>query len=131
MEHPLVTPPVSPPPLPVASQISPTLLPTPEPPIAPPASAGAPRFETRMGLTWINRIGVLTLVIGVAFFFKYAIDNQWIGETGRVVLGILAGLATLAAADFVWRRDQKVFAQGVCGLGVSILYLSFYATFGL
>ena len=83
-----------------------------------------------MGLTWINRIGVVTLIIGVAFFFKYAIDNQWIGETGRVILGVLAGMITVAAADILWRRGQKTFAQGICGLGVSILYLSFYASFG-
>jgi uncharacterized membrane protein len=84
-----------------------------------------------MGLTWVNRIGAVTLIIGVAFFFKYAVDNQWIGETGRVVLGVLAGLAAVAGGDILWRRGQKVFAQGICGLGVSILYLSFYATFGL
>lgn len=83
-----------------------------------------------MGLTWINRIGVLTLIIGVAFFFKYAIDNQWIGETGRVIIGVLAGLAVVAGGDVLWRRGQKVFAQGLCGLGVSVLYLSFYASFG-
>jgi uncharacterized membrane protein len=88
------------------------------------------QIETRLGLTWINRVGVLTLIIGVAFFFKYAFDNQWIGETGRVVLGLLAGLATLGSGDILWRRGQKVFAQGLCGLGVSILYLSFYASFG-
>ena len=88
------------------------------------------QLETRLGLTWINRIGVLTLVIGVAFFFKYAFDNQWIGETGRVVLGVLIGLVTLVVGDLVWRRGQKVFAQGLCGLGASILYLSFYASFG-
>ncbi len=93
-------------------------------------SAAPQQLETRMGLTWINRIGVLTLIIGIAFFFKYAIDNQWIGETGRVALGVLSGLATLAAGDVLWRRNQKIFAQGVCGLGVSILYLSFYASFG-
>ena len=88
------------------------------------------QLETRLGLTWINRIGVLTLVIGVAFFFKYAFDNQWIGETGRVVLGVLIGLVTLVVGDMVWRRGQNIFAQGVCGLGASILYLSFYASFG-
>jgi uncharacterized membrane protein len=93
-------------------------------------AADHPRLETRMGLTWINRIGVITLIIGVAFFFKYAIDNQWIGETGRVALGVLAGLAAVAAGDVLWRRGQRVFAQGLCGLGVGILYLSFYASFG-
>lgn len=86
-------------------------------------------LETRLGLTWINRIGVVTLVIGIGFFFKYAVDNQWVGETGRVILGILTGLATLAAGDILFRRSQKVFAQGICSLGLSILYLSFYASF--
>jgi uncharacterized membrane protein len=96
----------------------------------PPAPEARPHLETRMGLTWINRIGVITLMFGVAFFFKYAIDNQWIGETGRVVLGVIAGLLTLAAGDILWRREHKIFAQGICGLGISILYLSFYASFG-
>jgi uncharacterized membrane protein len=135
-----VAPPTLPPPLPVTVEPG-VQTPTPEPAVgeAIPAFArtaetvaetAVPQpLETRMGLTWLNRIGVLTLIIGVGFFFKYAIDNQWIGETGRVVLGVLAGLATLAAGDILWRRNQKVFAQGVCGLGVSILYLSFYASF--
>lgn len=113
-------------PIPLPPEISPAA-PSMEPAAEP---ANPQRLETRMGLTWINRIGVLTLVIGVAFFFKYAIDNQWIGETGRIVLGVLAGLGTLAVGDILWRRAQKIFAQGVCGLGVSILYLSFYASFG-
>src|SRR5437660_9202677 len=89
--EPLESPiPVSPPPLPIETEIPQAPPPIPEP-VAPPipsSSAEPPHLETRMGLTWINRIGVLTLVIGVAFFFKYAIDNQWIGETGRVVLGV-------------------------------------------
>jgi uncharacterized membrane protein len=116
-------PPPLPPPLPPA-------MPHPVPPSLPHPTPEQ-QLETRMGLTWINRIGVITLIIGVAFFFKYAVDNQWIGETGRVVLGLLAGFAALAAGDILWRRGQKIFAQGICGLGVSILYLSFYATFGL
>ncbi len=122
--------PGTPPPLPAAAQPGlPPEIPVEQP--APAVQSSAPQqLETRMGLTWVNRIGVLTLIIGVAFFFKYAIDNQWIGETGRVALGVLAGLATLAAGDMLWRRNQKIFAQGVCGLGVSILYLSFYASFG-
>ncbi len=126
--------PAVPPPLPVSreQQLPPPLpaadpAPAPHPPVE---RNGQTQLETRIGLTWLNRIGVITLIIGVAFFFKYAIDNQWIGETGRVVLGVVAGLATLAIGDVVWRRDQKIYAQGLSGLGISILYLSFYATFG-
>ena len=32
-------------------------------------------FETQVGLTWISRIGAITLVFSLAFVFKYAIDN--------------------------------------------------------
>jgi len=102
------------------------------PPPAPALSAAPPArpLETRMGLTWINRAGVITLILGVAFFFKYAVDNQWIGEAGRVVLGIVSGLVLLGIADASWRRRQQVFAQGICGAGIAVLYISFYAAFG-
>src|SRR5687768_7306716 len=60
--------------------------PTPEPSQPPPPEP--PPLETQVGLTWINRIGSITLVLGIAFFFKYAVDNEWIGESGRVLLGV-------------------------------------------
>ena len=88
-----------------------------------------PTVEGNVGLTWINRIGVLTLVLGVGFFFKYMVDNDWIGPAGRVILGVLAGMLTIFAGDRLWHRDQKTFAQGVQALGTSILYLSFFAAF--
>ena len=113
--------------------------PAPPPASPPPVSEPAPipeesetprELETRLGLTWINRVGVLTLVFGVGFFFKYAVDNQWIGETGRVVLGVLAGFATLGLAEYMWRLGHKIYAQGITAAGSAILYLSFYAAFG-
>ena len=55
--------------------------------------------ETTVGLTWANRAGALTLIIGAAFFFKYAVDNAWIGPTARVLLGILAGGALVAWSE--------------------------------
>ena len=124
-----VAPHVAQPPQPVPSTIS---VQTPEPvPTGAPAREESPReLETRMGLTWVNRIGVLTLVLGAAFFFKYAVDNQWIGESGRVALGVFAGFAILTLADVMWRRGHRIFAQGITAAGIAILYLSFYATFG-
>lgn len=110
--------------------------PLPEPPATPAAPQPhpvhrSPELETRMGLTWINRVGVVTLVLGVAFFFKYAVDNRWIGEGGRVALGVLAGLALLGLAERLWHQGQRVFAQGITGAGHSVLYVAFYAAFGL
>ena len=52
-------------------------------------------LETKVGLKVVNRVGVITLVLGVAFFFKWAADNNWIGPAGRVMLGVLASFVIL------------------------------------
>ena len=90
-------------------------------------TAPADHLETTIGLNWINRIAVVTLLLGAAFLFKYGVDNDWFGPGVRVALGIAAGIISLLAGDRVWRRGQTVFAQGVIGLGVALLYLSIYA----
>ncbi len=86
--------------------------------------------ESRLGLTFVNRIGAVTLAVGIIFFFKYAADNQWIGSGGLVVLGLLAGVALIGAGEWLRRRNQQAFAQGVAGCGFAILYISVYASFG-
>ncbi len=109
----------------------------PEPPPPIPAAAPEPEpepestraLETRVGLTWINRIGTVTVILAAAFFFKYAVDNQWIGEAGRVVLGVLAGFAMLGFGEWTWRRGYRIYAQGITATGIAILYLSFWAAF--
>ena len=87
-------------------------------------------LETSFGLRWVNRIGAVTLILGIAFFFRYAVENNWIGEAARVLIGAVAGLLLLAGGEWAFRRDQRVFAQGVTGAGASALYLSCYAGFG-
>lgn len=44
---------------------------------------------------WFSRIGALALVIGVGFFLALAIENDWIAETGQVVLGVIGGMVLL------------------------------------
>jgi len=88
-------------------------------------------FESQVGLNWVNRVAVITLIFGAAFFFKYAVDNDWVGPGGRVAIGVIAAIAALLAGDRLWKRGHKIFAQGLTGLGLALLYLSFYATFSL
>jgi len=91
-----------------------------------PARPEGPRF----GLTAINRVGAVTLAVGVIFFFKYASDNQWIGAESLVLLGILMALLLVGLAEWLRRRSDDAFAQGVAGCGFAILYISIYASFG-
>jgi len=107
-------------------------------PVAPiPAAEAPPRkgkparvkereWEQILGGRWLARIGVLALVIGVAFFLKFAFDNNWIGPTGRVILGIVAGLAMLGLG-YYWHRRYPILTQVLSGGGVAVLYLSIFA----
>lgn len=67
--------------------------------------------------------GIVTLVLGVGYFVKYAIDKNWIGETTRVSIGLLAGIA-LAVTGFVLRRNYRVFSYILTGGAMVMLYFS-------
>ena len=68
-------------------------MPTPPPPmpnIPPRPNVAAPKFgqmpqrssedlEGTIGKLWLNRIGIVAILIGVAYFLKYAFDSGWIG----------------------------------------------------
>jgi uncharacterized membrane protein len=93
-----------------------------------PPAPGQPS-AMRFGPAAVNRIGALTLAIGIVFFFKYAVDSQWIGARMRVTLGLAAGITLIAAAQALRRRGQYVFSQGIAGCGVATLYIACYAAF--
>src|SRR5262249_24696312 len=95
-----------PPPLTVSkSELDKTTLP-PMPVIPPRREAGTPSLgqiqprsgddlEGTIGKLWLNRIGIIAILIGVAYFLKLAIDNNWIGPGGRVAIGLIAGIAVV------------------------------------
>ena len=87
------------------------------------------RLEAEIGGNWLNKIGALAFVLGVAFFLKYAFENRWIDETGRIVIGILGGIACLYLGEHFHKKGFPKYAQGVSGAGIAILYFTIYAAF--
>lgn len=100
------------------------------PPKGEPAEVREREWEQILGGHWLARIGVIALVIGVGFFLKFAFDNNWIGPTGRVILGIVAGLAMLGGG-YYWQKRYPILAQAISGGGIAILYLSIFAAFAM
>ncbi len=107
--------------------------PMPRPAVPPQISpmVAAPRqLETVIGQKWLGWIAVILIFFAAAFFLKYAFESRWIGETGRVVLGIVAGLAFLWAGFDRHRRGWHYFSQVLTAGGIVLLYLSIYAAYG-
>ncbi len=86
-------------------------------------------WEALIGGKLLNRIGALALIIGIGFFLKYAFDNNWINETTRVLIGAGIGVLCLVGGYRTHNRGYQIFAQGMVGAGIAILYLSVYAGF--
>lgn len=85
-------------------------------------------FEERIGANLFAKIGIIALVLGVSFFLKYAFENNWINEAGRVIIGIVSGFVLLGIGGKTIRK-YKTYGQVVLGGGLSVLYLSIYAAF--
>ncbi len=84
-------------------------------------------WETIIGGRWLNRIGIIAVIVGVTFFLKYAFDNNWIGPSGRVAIGLILGASMLPWSQWLLRRGYAYFSEGIAGLGAAVMYLSIWA----
>lgn len=88
-------------------------------------------LESRIGSQWFNRIGILAMLIGVAWFLKLAFDNHWIGPLGRVIIGLVAGAALIAWSERFRTHGYVRFSYSLKAVGSGVLYLSLWAAFSL
>ncbi|KMQ67482.1 beta-carotene 15,15'-monooxygenase [Chryseobacterium sp. FH2] len=73
-------------------------------------------------------IGIVTLVLGIGYFVKYAIDKNWIGETTRVAIGIAIGTIIIVIGQFL-RKNYTVFSSIITGGGIAVLYFTITIAF--
>ena len=88
-------------------------------------------LESRIGSQWFNRVGILAVLIGMAWFLKFAIDNHWIGPLGRVLIGLVAGGALIAWSERFRNHGYALFSYSLKAIGSGVLYLSLWAAFSL
>jgi uncharacterized membrane protein len=87
-----------------------------------------PDLEKFIGENLANKIGIGILVLGIGFFVKYAIDQEWISEIGRVFIGVLCGGILIGVAHRL-RKTFVAFSSVLVGGGIAILYLTIYIAF--
>ncbi|HEY9125976.1 MAG TPA: DUF2339 domain-containing protein, partial [Acidobacteriaceae bacterium] len=88
-------------------------------------------LESRIGSQWFNRIGILAVLIGMAWFLKFAIDNHWIGPVGRVLIGLVAGAGLIGWSQWFLAKGYRGFSYSLKAVGSGTLYLALWATFSL
>jgi uncharacterized membrane protein len=105
----------------------------PAPPAAPvpiPEIAAPEHLEQVIGRKWLGWVAILLIFAATVYFLKYAFENRWIGELGRVILGVAASLTLVWLGHDRHRRRWRYLSQVLTGGGIAILYLSIYGAFG-
>ncbi|HYZ17050.1 MAG TPA: DUF2339 domain-containing protein [Candidatus Acidoferrum sp.] len=87
-------------------------------------------FEALIGSRVLLGAGLLSLLLGAVFFFQLSNDHQWIPPQVRVLCGLAAGLALLLGGGWLLRGGRTYVAEGITGLGASVLYLSLWGAYG-
>lgn len=87
-----------------------------------------PDMEKFIGENLINKIGIAILVLGIGYFVKFAIDQDWINEIGRVAIGILAGGLLIGVAHRL-RNSFSAFSSVLVGGGLAVLYFTIAIAF--
>ena len=103
-------------------------------PTAPKPQISAPKIslpkqpsdlEKIIGESWINKIGILIVVIGVAIGAKYSIENELISPLTRIILGYLVGIGLLGFGIKLKPKFEGYSAVLVSG-AISIFYFITY-----
>lgn len=86
------------------------------------ASGKETNYEKFIGENLFGKIGILVFIIGIGFFVKYAIDQNWINETARTILGYAVGAGMLVLAERLHRR-YHAFSSLLAGGAFGVFYL--------
>ena len=79
-------------------------------------------FEKYIGENLFGKIGILIFIIGIGFFVKYAIDQNWINETARTLMGYAVGAGMLVLAERL-HKHYHTFSSLLAGGAFGIYYL--------
>lgn len=83
-------------------------------------------LEQRIGTRWVLIAGIITVIVGVGFFLKYAYDNAIVGPLGRVIIASVSGLIALCIGEITRKRGYGIVAKAVTSLGFAILYAAVF-----
>jgi len=124
---PSATPPAQTPPHPPAPgrPAPPPLSPPPEP-VHLSAREATSQIEETLGKNWLNKLGIIALVIGISLFLAYKFPSLTNPE--KVGLGYLISFAILGTGIYLEHSDRyRIFARALIGGGWALTFFVTYA----
>lgn len=94
--------------------------------ITPPPPKKIPKrdIEAEIGRKWLNKIGIISLVVGIALLVGYTF--QYLGAVGKISLGFVSSLILIGLGQYLQRR-YATYGKVLIGGGWSLLYFTTYA----
>src|SRR5207253_2627206 len=103
---------------------------SPPPPLAPPTAAPSADLEQWFGQRGLLVIGVVALLAAAAFFLKYAFDRGWIPPLVRSLLAVAAGIGVAVWGEDRIRHGMRRYGAAMIGAGGGLVYLGLWAAAG-
>ena len=88
-------------------------------------------MEFAIATTWLLRIGLVILVLGIGFFLQYSGADHLMGPPTRVAIGIISGIFLLFTGIALHRGKYQLMGHGFCGGAIAVLYTSFLVSHSL
>ena len=83
-------------------------------------------LEEILGTNWLNKLGIVLVVFGVALFGIYELGQ--LGPAGKVGLSFVVSLALLVGGIFLEKRERyRVLGHTLIGGGWALLFFTTYA----
>jgi uncharacterized membrane protein len=84
--------------------------------------------EEMLGTNWLNKLGIVILVLGVAFFLAYQLKT--LGPAGKVLVGFVTAGVMLGAGIWFDRKERyRILARAGIGGGWALLFFTTYAMY--
>lgn len=84
-------------------------------------------LEKIIGESWLNKIGILGIIIGVTILGKYSIDNNLISPLTRIILGYAAGITLLGFGIKLKEKFESYSAVLVSGAMAIFYFITYFA----
>ena len=84
--------------------------------------------EEMLGTDWLNKLGIILLVLGVAFFLAYQLKTM--GPSGKVLVGFVTAAVLLGGGIWFERGNRyRILARAGIGGGWALLFFTTYAMY--